>query len=54
MAATYRVGNRVRVIDLDVAGTVREILGDQQLIIVDLHGQTDRITSLPANLEHLD
>ena len=51
---TYRVGDRVRVIDLDAAGVVAEVVGDQALIIVDLHAQTDRITSLQANLEHLD
>ena len=40
--------------DLDAAGVVVEVIGDQQLIVVDLHGQADRLTALPANLEHLD
>lgn len=51
---TYRVGDRVRVIDIHASGTVAEVVGDQDLVIVDLHKQTDRITSQPANLEHLD
>ncbi|MFF0710125.1 MULTISPECIES: Smr/MutS family protein [Gordonia] len=51
---TYRVGDRVRVIDIDAAGVVAEVIGDQELVVVDLHGQSDRITSRPANLEHLD
>ncbi len=54
MTPSYRVGDRVRVIDIDAPGAVVEVLGDQALIIVDLHGQTDRIASQPANLEHLD
>ncbi|WP_270484827.1 hypothetical protein [Gordonia jacobaea] len=40
--------------DLDAAGVVVEVIGDQQLIVVDLHGQADRLTALPTNLEHLD
>ena len=51
---TYRVGDRVRVIDIDAPGTVAEVIGDQALIIVDLHRQADRITALATNLEHLD
>lgn len=51
---TYRVGDRVRVIDIDAPGIVAEVVGDQQLVIVDLHRQADRITSRLANLEHLD
>ena len=54
MTRTYRVGDRVRVIDIDAPGTVADIIGEQALIVVDLHRQADRITSLPANLEHLD
>ena len=33
----YRVGDRVRVIDTDAPGIVAEVVGDQQLVIVDLH-----------------
>lgn len=51
---TYSVGDRVRVIDIDAPGTVAEVIGDQQLVIVDLHAQSDRIASLAANIEHLD
>lgn len=54
MSTDYQRGDRVRVIDIDAAGTVAEVLGDQALIIVDLHKQADRIASRPANLKHLD
>ena len=52
--SAFQPGDRVRVIDLDKAGRVVEIVGDQALVVVDLHGQSDRITSRLANLEHLD
>lgn len=41
-------------IDLDVPDTVAEIVGNQDLVVVDLHRQVDRITALPTNLEYLD
>lgn len=54
MTLSYRVGDHVRVIDLDSAGVVAEVIGNQALVVVDLHGQEGRLTVRPANLEHLD
>lgn len=50
----YRPGDRVRVKELDAAGRVVEIIGDQELVIVDLHDQIDRLGVDPTALEHLD
>lgn len=53
-APAFHRGERVRVIDLDVAGTVVEVIGEQDLVIVDLYDDVDRITVAPAGVEHLD
>lgn len=50
----FKPGDRVRVIDLDKAGQLVEIVGDQALMIIDLHGDADRVAAMPSNLEHLD
>lgn len=52
--SAFQPGVRVRVIDLDKAGQVVEIVGDQALMIIDLHGDADRVAAMPSNLEHLD
>ena len=53
-APAFHRGERVRVIDLDVAGTVVEVIGEQDLVIVDLYDSPDRLTVTPSGLEHLD
>lgn len=51
---TYRPGDRVRVVALDLAGRVVDIIGEQQLVVVDVHDSPDRLMVTPSGLEHLD
>ncbi|NDK90786.1 hypothetical protein GYA93_14515 [Gordonia desulfuricans] len=53
---TYQVGDRVRVIELDTAGRVVDVLDDNSpaLVIVDLHGSDDRMCLMVDSIEHID
>ncbi len=54
-SVTYCPGDRVRIVDLDVAGRVVDIIdGEPPLVIVDVHDSPDRLTVTPSGLEHLD
>ena len=53
-SVTYRPGDRVRVVALDLAGRVVDIIGEQQLVVVDVHDSPDRLMVTPSGLEHLD
>lgn len=51
----YRPGDRVRVLDLDVAGRVVDVIdGEPPLVIVDVHNDVDRLCVRTDSLEHLD
>lgn len=55
LTVTLSSGDRVRVIDLDVAGRVVAVIdGDPPLVIVDVHGDVDRLSLRPDSIEHLD
>ena len=51
---TYRSGDRVRIVDLDVPGRVASVIGAQELVVVDVHDSPDRLAVAPSGLEHLD
>lgn len=51
---TFARGDRVRVVDVNAAGRVFDVIGDQELIVVDLHQSPDRLIVAPRMLEYLD